>query len=212
MSPLKSFVIVLLMTASVTWAQTRVYRVNGVNYTPPSSHSSGVLTNDGAGNSSWAVSVAANLGFWTAAGSCPGGYTEVTTARGRYVVGTPGGGTNAGTAGSALTNTENRAIGTHNHTGSPNLTLSDSGHSHSITDPTHTHPSVVQVGAGADNNGGGFSLIAGSLGQSSSATTGITLGSTAPGVTASASTTIDNSGNVAGTNAPYKQLMLCQKS
>jgi hypothetical protein len=201
-----------MMTVSVAWAQTRVYRINGVNYTPPTSHSSGVLTNDGAGNSSWAVSVAADLGFWTSAGSCPGGYAEVTAARGRYVAGTPGGGTNALTAGTALTNVESRAVGTHNHSGSPSLTLSDSGHSHTITDPGHTHPSVVQVGQHADNNGGGFALVGASLGTSSSATTGISLVAQAPGVTASATTTIDNAGSVAGTNAPYIQLMLCSKS
>lgn len=53
------------------------------------------------------------IAFFT--GACPSGWTEYTTARGRYIVGTPSGGTAQGTAGTALTNTENRAVGSHQH-------------------------------------------------------------------------------------------------
>ena len=42
--------------------------------------------------------------------SCPSGWTELTAARGRYLVGLTSGGTLAGTAGTALTNLENRAV------------------------------------------------------------------------------------------------------
>jgi len=49
-------------------------------------------------------------------GSCPSGWSEYTSARGRYIVGTPSGGTGQGTAGTALTNQENRPVGQHFHT------------------------------------------------------------------------------------------------
>jgi len=47
--------------------------------------------------------------------SCPSGWTELTSARGRYLVGLPLSGTLAGTAGTALSNLENRPVGQHNH-------------------------------------------------------------------------------------------------
>src|SRR2546422_9342512 len=48
-------------------------------------------------------------------GSCPAGYTELTSLRGRYPVGVPSGGTMAATTGTALTNSENRPAGAHTH-------------------------------------------------------------------------------------------------
>jgi len=48
--------------------------------------------------------------------SCPSGWTEYTAGRGRYVVGTPSGGTDQGTVGTALSDVENRAVGQHSHT------------------------------------------------------------------------------------------------
>ena len=61
------------------------------------------------------------------AGACPTGWTEYTSARGRYIVGTPSGGTNGATVGTALSNSEDRAVGQHNH---------------AITDPNHSHTRV----------------------------------------------------------------------
>jgi hypothetical protein len=90
--------------------------------------------------------------------SCPSGWSELTTARGRYLVGKPSGGTLAGTQGTALTDLENRAVGQHNH---------------SITDPGHVHQ------YSSDNNmncGSGCShLWTGTGKSSSSSTTGITI-------------------------------------
>lgn len=57
---------------------------------------------------------------------CPSGWTEVTSARGRYIVGRPSGGTLAGTAGDDLDNLENRNLGTHAHSAS----AGSGGHSH----------------------------------------------------------------------------------
>jgi len=49
--------------------------------------------------------------------TCPFGWTEYTAAQGRYIVGLPSGGTLEGTAGTALTNLENRPAGKHSHRG-----------------------------------------------------------------------------------------------
>jgi len=115
--------------------------------------------------------------------SCPTGWSELTSARGRYIVGLPSGGTLAGTAGTALSNTENRAVGQHNH---------------GITDPGHSHAQQPQTLLGIA--GGIISTNTGPVlqtgGTTSTATTGIT---------------INNAGSVAGTNAPYLQLLICQK-
>ena len=108
--------------------------------------------------------------------ACPTGWTEMTGARGRYLVGLPGSGTLAGTAGTALSNLENRAVGLHNH---------------GITDPGHTHSTVA--GAGTVSN---WKLNVSGTGANSLQPTGIT---------------INNAGTTAGTNAPYIQLLICQK-
>ncbi|QQG45649.1 MAG: hypothetical protein HYW89_01890 [Candidatus Sungiibacteriota bacterium] len=47
--------------------------------------------------------------------SCPGGWSELTAARGRYIVGLQQGGSLGTTVGTALSNQENRATGKHNH-------------------------------------------------------------------------------------------------
>ena len=47
--------------------------------------------------------------------ACPSGWSEITAARGRYLVGLPLGGTLGGSAGTPLSNVENRAVGRHNH-------------------------------------------------------------------------------------------------
>jgi len=117
--------------------------------------------------------------------SCPSGWSELTSARGRYVVGLPAGGSLSGTQGTALSNLENRAVGQHNHT------IYDPGHLHNLTAPNSgTNGGVWQTG----NNTAGPTL-AGAL--TSSVTTGIT---------------INSSGSITGTNAPYIQLLVCQKT
>lgn len=47
--------------------------------------------------------------------SCPAGWSELTAARGRYIVGLQSGGSLGTAVGTALSNTENRATGRHNH-------------------------------------------------------------------------------------------------
>ena len=59
--------------------------------------------------------------------SCPSGWTEVTDAQGKAIVGLPSGGTLAGTVGSPLTNLENR---THTHEVNPASTSTTSNGSH----------------------------------------------------------------------------------
>lgn len=113
---------------------------------------------------------------------CPVGWTVVTAAQGRYLVGLPAGGTLGGTDGTPLGDKEDRPAGQH---------------SHDITDPGHAHSYFA--GNGGQGNMIGF--------------TNQQLGGNSNGTTGSAKTgiTVNNFGNVAGTNAPYLQLLVCQK-
>jgi hypothetical protein len=143
--------------------------------------STGTLTADWLDLSGGGVPAGAVMFFNLA--SCPSGWNEVSGAQGRYVVGLPPSGTLAGTAGSALSNLENRAVGQHDH---------------AITDPGHVHDllgdaSGADVTVGADN---GAATHNGSYaGNVASHVTGVT---------------VNNAGSVAGTNAPYIQYLVCQ--
>ena len=107
--------------------------------------------------------------MYFATSTCPTGWSEVTAARGRYIVGLPASGSVSSTVGTALTNSENRAVGQHNHSmsGAGNPMRSIPG------------PNLVPLGSGHSFT---------------------TMGNT------------DNAGSVAGTNAPYIQFLVCQKT
>ena len=68
---------------------------------------------------------------------CPAGWSELTAARGRAVVGLPSGGTLAGTVGGGLGNLEDRA---HSHTVDAPSTATNAvaGHSHDVDPPAAT--------------------------------------------------------------------------
>jgi hypothetical protein len=117
---------------------------------------------------------------------CPDGWMELAAARGRYLVGLTVGGTIAATVGTALTNTEDRPVGMHGHT------VTDPGHGHGI------QRSAAEANAGG--SGGIFGLAVNS-GTTVSATQGATTG-----------LLVNSAGSMAGTNAPYLQLLVCQKS
>lgn len=77
-------------------------------------------------------------------GDCWPGWTEYTPARGRYVVGLVSGGTEAGTAGTALGDRESRATGAHSH-GSGTLGVSYTPPTVHYTRPTasYSRPTVT---------------------------------------------------------------------
>lgn len=168
------------------------------------------LTSDANGLASWGTIAVGSteapgqiVAFATA---CPSGWTEYTAGRGRYIVGTPASGTNAATVGTALTDQENRSVGSHTHTVDPANT------SVSISDPGHIHTTVL----GLPGSGSSLFLSKGSQdGYPGTAANYGFIGTSATGITASvdiASFTSGSSGSVAGTNAPYIQLTYCQKS
>jgi hypothetical protein len=115
--------------------------------------------------------------------ACPTGWSSLVGAQGRYLVGLNPGGTLAGSVGTALTDEENRPTGVH---------------SHGITDPGHAH-GINAIEPGSNNLYGAYGGGDISYGttQTYAATTGIT---------------VNNSAGVAGTNAPYLQLLVCQKN
>ena len=71
--------------------------------------------------------------IFTVADACPSGWTGYAAGEGRYLVGLVAGGTAAGTAGTALSDQENRSVGRHNHS------FSGSSHNHTFSGSSHTH-------------------------------------------------------------------------
>ena len=157
------------------------------------------------GDQTWAVPAAmptSTIAYFNLT-SCPSGWAELTGARGRYVVGLPSGGTLAGTAGTALTNLEDRPTGQHNHG------TSDPGHAHGKSDPGHSHALSI-MSAGTTQGGVGWINNTHNTDKPAQATrsntTGITISSATTGIS------VSNTGTTAGTNAPYTELLICQKS
>jgi hypothetical protein len=126
------------------------------------------------------------VAFFTT-GSCPAnGWTELTAARGLYVVARPSGGTKGTVTGTAFTVIgENRAAGLHTHL------ITDGGH-------THTLPSAYTYTNGSNI----YTQMANWAPSAASLTTTIAAGT---GIS------IQNAGSIAGTNAPYMPLIICQK-
>jgi hypothetical protein len=117
--------------------------------------------------------------------ACPAGWSELESARGRYLVGLPAGGTLGATQGTALSNLEDRPTGQHGHP------LNPSSHTHE----THGHAANVTI----NTPGGAISSTVAGI--------GLSLFQTGP-----AFLSVGNAGNVAGTNAPYLQLLVCKKN
>ena len=93
------------------------------------------------------------IGFFKA--SCPSGWTEETAARGRAIVGTPSGGTQEGTVGSALTDLLDK---THTHTGFSHTHGITLGGDNMTSGENDAHP-VVSVTNSAGTNASGTSAI-----------------------------------------------------
>jgi hypothetical protein len=129
--------------------------------------------------------------FFDLAG-CPAGWSAYANAQGRYVVGLNPGGALAATVGTALTDQQNRAAGQHSHT------ITDPGHSHGVngSGAALRVPSAILSFAGR----GAISTLPPAP---NATTTGI--------MSAQTGITVDESAGVAGTNAPYVQLLACRK-
>lgn len=153
--------------------------------------------------------------------TCPTGWTVFTQLQGKYAVGTPSGGALLGGAGTALTNNENRPTGAHTHqyywydhlhsysgsvyvpvtvTGSGTVYNGSTGVVHRAyggNDWNIADPGPISVGfSGSGSGTGSYSGNTSYSGIASQyfATTGVV------------------GGAVAGTNAPYVQLLACQKN
>jgi hypothetical protein len=123
--------------------------------------------------------------------ACPTGWTELTEARGRYLVGRPLGGTVGLTGGAyALSNGEDRPVGQHTHS------ASQSAHAHSLSIPLYRY-----------YTSSGYNVVAaGYTGYGQYGTYSSSTGAVAPSVS------IGSAGSYPGTNAPYLQLLVCQKN
>jgi hypothetical protein len=116
--------------------------------------------------------------------ACPTGWTELTAARGRVIVGVPASGTLAGTVGTALTDLQDK---THSHTYTE---VVNHTHTVSVTDPGHTHLQRSQTAT----TGGVSSWEHGVIDTSSTAAETLATDSATTGITA---TTANPAGGVA---------------
>lgn len=130
--------------------------------------------------------------------SCPTGWSESSVFQGRYLVGKPNNGTLGATVGTALTDKENRNI-TGNHT----LTTAEMpAHQHLMYSQQDfdTKFAVAFLSGAAQTpagTGGAFAFT------NDNPSTGLTGGNGPHN---------HNISSVAGTNAPYIQLLVCQKN
>jgi hypothetical protein len=121
--------------------------------------------------------------------SCPAGWSPFADAQGRYIVGLPQGGVLAKATGTPLTDGEDRAAGQHTHG------VTDPGHAHTaVVDPILVGGNVAAIRfQGTADDGTGF--VQQTLSTDAAPT----------------NLTVNPFGTVAGTNAPYVQLLACRK-
>ena len=186
----------------------------GGSYTLPAQRGTNgqVLGTDGSGNTSWqnAPVPAGAVMYFNLAG-CPAGWSELTAGQGRYAVGRPSGGTLGATVGTALSNQENRATGQHLHAvDPPNTTTTGSGgHNHDFHTANNDVNSVESQGYPAGNYHGAFRTTdRRQISRNEGTILSVGDHTHAVDITSFDSA---NAGSVAGTNAPYIQLLMCEK-
>lgn len=140
-----------------------------------------------------AVAPAGAVMFFNLA-ACPAGWTEYTEARGRYLVGLPAGGTPGLNQGQALSSGENRAVGVHQH---------------ALPVPVHDHGGLLTTVLENGTAGSVTGLLVGSRSTSNPTTAHLDI---QDADTNTFATENGPSGAVAGTPAPYRQLLVCQKA
>ena len=172
-----------------------------------------VLTSDAGGTATWQdAGVPAGAVMYFNLAGCPTGWSELTAGRGRYAVGLPSGGTLAGTAGTALSNQENRPTGQHLHTVNPpnQATTSGGSHNHDFYTANHDVNSAESQGYPVNDYHTAFRTTDRRQ-RTENNTTIQNAGSHTHDVDIPQFDS-GNSGTVAGTNAPYIQLLMCQKN
>jgi len=151
-----------------------------------------VLTSDATGLASWQatpIEIPSGAVMYFNLPSCPPGWTDLAAAHGRYLVGVTDGGVVAAEVGTQLNDQENRAAGQHTH---------------GITDPGHVHPYI--------NNGYVQAYCGTSYCQTEYGTNQLTGVAQQLNGNPGTGITVNAYGTVAGTNAPYVQLLVCEKN
>jgi hypothetical protein len=150
--------------------------------------------------------------------ACPAGWSDLVAGQGRYLVGMPPSGTLGATIGTALGDEENRAVGQHSHSSSVSATglsvsanttgiaVSDQGHQHGVFTAGGSNPWYGLTTFGGTTTAGSNTDVAKAAIVVTDPGHGHAVSD--PGH----SHTISNAGSVAGTNAPYVQFRVCQKS
>ncbi len=155
--------------------------------------------------------------------TCPTGWSEVPSAKGRYLVGTQNSANKNLTVGQALGDGENRPVGQHAHgVYDPGHThgVYDPGHAHGVYDPGHTHgfPGLGCNGYSPWNcnsiviDANGLNNLPNSLDKRG---VGIGIYGSGSNIGIYGSGTgigINNAGSAPGTNAPYIEFLTCRKN
>lgn len=147
---------------------------------------------------------------------CPQNWTALASAQGRYLVGIPSGGTVGQAVGTALGNGENRAVGRHGHSGSVGGSGNHTHKGNTSHGGSHSHDIDALTGlTNLDADGWHDSFERGPhrwfpnfIRAAGNHSHNVSLG----GGSHTHSVTVNNAGSVAGTNAPYLQLLVCQKN
>jgi hypothetical protein len=145
--------------------------------------------------------------------SCPAGWSALVEAEGRYLVAMPTGGTLGAAVGTALTDGQDRATGRHTHSASsPAHTHTSQNHAHTVEPHTHSYHTNNMYAGIANPGSGTWGWVPENSGvYIDTGATGLTTSWVAPAINATAATVTVNNAGAAGTNAPYLQLLACQK-
>lgn len=193
----------LAVTAQIHTFEYRTARIHGDLHATS-------FTGDGSALTG-VTGIASGLIFWVHLSSCPAGWTAVSMS-GMAAVGVPSGGTINATVGTALTDLENRAVGTHNHTAT--TTITDPGHkppaSTLISPDPHHHTMTLSTSSAFGGTGDVALLRSGGTVTPTSLSISTSIVNQVTGV--SIATTLANAGSVAGTNLPSDQEILCKKN
>jgi hypothetical protein len=240
MSKAVRLVAALLLAAAVSvGAQTFSTVLNGLVYTFPTSDgaSGQVLVNNGAGVLTWttaspggSASMPTGMIVFSTVSCATLGYSDYNTGTGFYPVGATTG--LGGTVGTGLSSGENRATGNHTHSASGTTNISSGSHTHSLTESDHAHDWDTQAGSAGHEPVWTYYdpgppddpyydwdypepwYKGRSTADYNSGTSGVGYATSNTSISASGSVdsfTIGNGGTGTGTNAPYRQLRMCQK-
>jgi hypothetical protein len=196
-----------------------------------------VLYNNGAGTLSWVTAspggsavMPTGMVVFSTVDCSTLGYSVYSAGTGFYPVGATTG--LGGTVGTALSSLQNRATGDHSHSASGSVGVTNGSHTHSLSESDHDHTGDTPAAAYGqkpvwtyfdpgppddpyydwDYPAPWYKGRAGGSYEAGLSGSGYSVNNETISASGSISSfTISNGGTGTGTNAPYRQLRMCQK-